>query len=212
MIFLTLEPLRAALLPEVLKLDVECFGGLWTMEGYQRELDSPNSHLLALTRSNSSVSASSHPNDCSLTEAAERYPEKLLGLGCLWSILEEAHLTILAVHPSCRRQGFGQALLHALLSIARRQGLERATLEVRVSNQSALSLYQKFGFREAGRRRRYYSDTGEDGSILWLGGLQQPEFEQSLGQWQQQIDAHISQRGWFMHRSLPIVASSALRQ
>ncbi len=208
MIFLTLEPLRAEFLPEVLELDLQCFGGLWTIEGYQRELDSPNSHLLALTCSTSST-ASSDTNNSLSTENTQRHPERLLGLGCLWSILEEAHLTILAVHPSYRRQGFGQALLHALLTIARQQGLERATLEVRVSNQSALSLYQKFGFHEAGRRRRYYSDTGEDGLILWLGGVQQPKFSQSLGQWQQQIDARLSQAGWFMHRSLPIAASSS---
>jgi ribosomal-protein-alanine N-acetyltransferase len=180
------------------------------MEGYQRELDSPNSHLLALTCFTSSTAASSSPNNSSSTENTQRHPERLLGLGCLWSILEEAHLTILAVHPCYRRQGFGQALLHALLTIAWQQGLERATLEVRVSNQSALSLYQKLGFREAGRRRRYYSDTGEDGIILWLGGLQQPEFAQSLVQWQQQIDARLSQLKWSIQRSLPIATSSSL--
>lgn len=209
MIFLTLASLQSKLLPQVLELDSQCFGGLWTMEGYQRELESPNSYLLALTCPISSASISSYTSSSSAVRNTQS-PERLLGLGCVWSILEEAHLTILAVHPSYRHQGFGQALLHALLTTAWQQGLERATLEVRVSNQSALSLYQKFGFREAGRRRRYYSDTGEDGLILWLGGLQQPEFEQQLGQWQQQIDALLSQAGWFMHRSLPITASSSL--
>jgi ribosomal-protein-alanine N-acetyltransferase len=58
---------------------------------------------------------------------------------------------------------------------------------VRASNQIALSLYQKFGFQEAGRRRRYYQDNGEDALILWRGGLQSPEFEQELNQWKQQI-------------------------
>lgn len=114
---------------------------------------------------------------------------------------------MLAVHPSYRRQGFGQVLLQALLTVAQQQGLERATLEVRASNQSALSLYQKFGFQEVGRRRRYYPDTGEDGLILWLNGLQQAEFVQKLRQWQQQSDARLVQAKWRLQRYLPKVAT-----
>lgn len=166
------EQLRA-----VLDLDQLCFGGLWTLEGYQRELDSPNSDLLGLFISSSP-------------------PVPLLGMGCLWAIVDEAHITILAVHPHYQRQGLGQVLLHSLLTSAGRRGLERATLEVRASNQPALSVYQKFGFKTAGRRRLYYQDTGEDALILWRGGLQHPEFAQTLANWQQQICDRLNAAGW----------------
>ncbi|WP_223257410.1 ribosomal protein S18-alanine N-acetyltransferase [Phormidesmis priestleyi] len=172
---LELRRLTSEFLPAVLALDQLCFGGLWTLEGYQRELESPNSDLLILV---------AHGSSC------------VLGLGCLWAILDEAHLTIVAVHPNYQRLGFGQAILLALLQSARQRGLERATLEVRISNQSALNLYQKFDFREAGRRKRYYPDTGEDASILWRGGLQHPNFPNLLTSWQTQICDRLHENNW----------------
>ncbi len=177
MIHLAACPLTPELLPAALELDQSCFGGLWTEAGYQREIESPNSELLVLVPPPS-------------------LPFPVLALGCLWAILEEAHITILAVHPSYQRQGLGQAMLWLLLYYACQRGLERATLEVRDSNRSARDLYQKFGFREAGRRRKYYADTGEDALILWQGGLHREPFQQALGQWQQQIDARLHQEGW----------------
>jgi len=196
---LKLKPLEAAMLAAARELDIQCLGGLWTLEGYQRELASPNSWLLSLT---------CHDNSCPQT-TSHQFPriqpppvERLVGLGCLWSVLEEAHITILAVHPEYQGQGFGQALLHALLIVAQQQRLEWATLEVRVSNQVALSLYQKFGFQEVGRRRRYYPDTGEDGLVLWRSGLQHGEFPEVLHQWQRQIEERLFQKGWVLANTL----------
>jgi ribosomal-protein-alanine N-acetyltransferase len=120
----------------------------------------------------------------------------LLGLGCYWAILEEAHITLLAIDPAYQRQGLGQALLYALMVSAQARRLERATLEVRVSNHSALSLYQKFDFREAGRRPRYYPDNGEDALILWRGGIQTPAFSERLTVWQQQVCDRLASAGW----------------
>ena len=64
------------------------------------------------------------------------------------------------------------------------------------SNQAALSLYQKFGFKEAGRRRKYYKDTGEDALILWRGGLQTLEFEETLAKCYQHIEQNLALGGW----------------
>lgn len=188
--FLQLQPLTADRLPAALELDQKCFGGLWTAEGYQRELDSPNSELLVF---------SAVPDDqTDSAKVASEYTlaHPLLGLGCYWAILEEAHITILAIEPSCHRQGLGQALLYALLASAHQRGLERATLEVRASNQAALSLYSKFGFQVAGQRRRYYQDTGEDALVLWRGGLQYPQFPQQIRDWYQQSNDRLQRAGW----------------
>ena len=143
------------LLPAVLELDQVCLGGLWTEAGYRREIDSPNSDLLALL-------ANDH----------------VIGLGCVWAILDEAHITTLAIHPDYHRRRLGQFLLIQLLLRAEQRALTHATLEVRTSNQRALSLYQKFGFHTAGRRKRYYKD-GEDALILWCK-LQTPDFQERL--------------------------------
>lgn len=175
------------MLNSVLELDQLCFGGLWTREGYQRELDSPNSVLLSLSQA---APLTACPGSLPLS------PTPLLAMSCVWAILAEAHITILAVHPDYRQQGLGQALLVALLQVAAARGLERATLEVRASNQAAGSLYQKFGFKVAGRRRRYYSDPPEDALILWRGGLQHPEFAQTLATWQQLVGDRLTAAGW----------------
>ena len=160
---LKIQSLTTDNLTELLELDKACFDGLWTMQGYLRELESPNSHFLGL------FSPFNH--------------SELLGMGCFWSILEEAHITILAVHPQYHGQGLGTALLYAILRSASDLGLERATLEVRDSNHVAISLYQKFGFKTAGKRRGYYKDNNEDALILWLSELQQPHFLKNLDQW-----------------------------
>ncbi|MDZ7959943.1 MAG: ribosomal protein S18-alanine N-acetyltransferase [Aulosira sp. DedQUE10] len=173
---LKLQSLTSDDLNAVLELDKACFGGLWTLEGYQRELDSPNSDLLGLF------------------SPVSRF--NLLGMGCFWSILEEAHITILAVHPQYHCQGIGQALLYSLLKTASDRGLERATLEVRASNLAAISLYQKFGFKTAGRRRRYYQDNGEDALILWLGDLQYPNFQTTLLQWETMVSDRLRKSSW----------------
>jgi ribosomal-protein-alanine N-acetyltransferase len=87
------------------------------------------------------------------------------GFVVYWVIADEMHLLNLAVHPAHRRQGISRALLTAALEKARGQGAVVVWLEVRPSNQAALTLYQSFGFEEVGIRPGYYSDNGEDALI-----------------------------------------------
>jgi ribosomal-protein-alanine N-acetyltransferase len=203
--FLELKPLTAEQLNAVVELDQLCFGGLWTRSGYERELDSPSSQLLVLEARrgekdsgflNRSSEVLTQNSVCENFQTAPTSQNTLVGLGCFWSILEEAHITILAVHPDYQRQGLGKFLLYALLRDAKRRQLEWATLEVKPSNQAALSLYQKFGFKEAGRRRKYYKDTGEDALILWRGGLQTLEFEETLAKCYQHLEQNLALGGW----------------
>jgi len=167
------------MLPQVLSLDRLCLGGLWSEAGYRREFDSPNSDLLALWY-----------QEDPMVQA------QLLGFVCLWAIVEEAHITLLAVHPRYRRQGMGQALLWAALQSAHDRGLERATLEVEADNLPAQQLYKKFGFREIGRRRNYYPKTGGDAIILWNNRLHKPDFATLLEKWYQTADAQLASAAW----------------
>lgn len=207
--FLEIKHLGAEHLNSAVELDRKSFGGLWTIEGYRRELDSPNSDLLGLWASatDAPVTERSHselesfdvftPQNGAATGAPPlQIPPTLIGLGCLWAILEEAHITLLAIDPRFQGQGLGQALLWALLKSANRRQLERATLEVRASNSVALSLYHKFGFKEAGRRKRYYADTGEDAAIMWRSGIEKTEFQQYLANEKVKICDRLFQKNW----------------
>jgi ribosomal-protein-alanine N-acetyltransferase len=190
--FLVIKPLKIDDLSNVLRLDKLCFGGLWTFDGYQREAESPNSDLLGLWIGEGELTEARKvlmevsPISC-LVPAV---PLSLIGVGCLWSILEEAHIILLAIDPNYQRQGLGKLLLLGLLHKARERGLERATLEVKASNIVAISLYQKFGFKEAGRRRAYYPD-GEDALILWRNGLHRDSFQEELESWWQEYQVDI---------------------
>ncbi len=157
---ITIQPICVDDIEEIVILDRLCFGGLWSIDSYRRELTNENSHFLGI---------SIDPN---LEPATAGW----IGFGCFWAILDEAHITLLGIHPDYQQQGLGQQLLGALLDKARSIEMARATLEVRASNAGAIHLYQKYGFQTVGRRKKYYQDTGEDGVIMWRGGLQHPNF------------------------------------
>lgn len=91
----------------------------------------------------------------------------VVGYAGLWKILDEGHITNIAVHPQYRSTGIGSLLLERLISVAREAGIVALTLEVRRSNLMAQALYQKYGFTVAGARKRYYADNNEDALIMW---------------------------------------------
>jgi ribosomal-protein-alanine N-acetyltransferase len=93
-------------------------------------------------------------------------PWETWGYIVFWVVADEMHLLNLAVHPGRRRRGVARALLAEALDQARGRGAGVAWLEVRPSNAPALNLYESFGFKEVGRRPRYYDDTGEDAILL----------------------------------------------
>jgi [ribosomal protein S18]-alanine N-acetyltransferase len=157
---LTIKPISVDEIESIVILDRLCFGGLWSIDSYRRELTNDNSHFLGI----------------SIDRTLEPETSGIIGFGCFWAILDEAHITLLGVHPQYQRQGLGTLLLTALLDKARSIEMARATLEVRASNQGAIDLYERFGFQTVGRRKKYYQDTGEDGIIMWRGGLQHPNF------------------------------------
>jgi ribosomal-protein-alanine N-acetyltransferase len=93
--------------------------------------------------------------------------DELAAMACGWLVLDELHITLVAVEPERRRLGLGRLVLGALLGEAEQQGARHATLEVADNNHAACALYKAAGFREAGRRRGYYRN-GEDALIQWL--------------------------------------------
>jgi ribosomal-protein-alanine N-acetyltransferase len=93
---------------------------------------------------------------------------KLVGYGGVWLVIDEAHVTTVAVDPVQQRQGIGIRLVVALLEKAKAHGMECATLEVRAGNTAAIELYKKLGFVVAATRKAYYPDNREDAIVMWL--------------------------------------------
>jgi ribosomal-protein-alanine N-acetyltransferase len=86
----------------------------------------------------------------------------------MWIILDEAHITNIAVHPVYRGKKVGLRLMQNMMGAAKMFGAKSMTLEVRPSNTVARNLYAKLGFQEHGIRKRYYSDNDEDAIIMWV--------------------------------------------
>jgi len=103
-----------------------------------------------------------------------RAGDRVVGFAGVWLMVDEAHVTTFGVHPDWRRQGIGRQLLLNLVELSRAIGARRMTLEVRASNEAAQALYSGFGFDEAGRRPRYYTDDGEDALVMSTPDLDDP--------------------------------------
>ncbi len=104
----------------------------------------------------------------------------IIGFAGLWLMVDEAHVTTIAMHPDFRRLGLGELLLVSLIDISYEIGAKWVTLEVRVSNYTAQNLYRKYGFREEGLRHRYYSDNNEDALIMWTEEIHAPSYKEKF--------------------------------
>ncbi len=91
----------------------------------------------------------------------------IVGYCGMWMLFDEAHITNIAVRPELLGQGYGKLMLAASMRTAVNSSAKRMTLEVRENNLVAKRMYASFDFVQAGRRRGYYQDTGEDALILW---------------------------------------------
>lgn len=100
---------------------------------------------------------------------------RVIGFAGVWLKLEEAHLMTLAVSESERRMGAGELLMKQLIALSGNSGCMYMELECRESNTAAQRLYKKLGFIRVGRRKGYYSDTGEDALVMALLALPHDE-------------------------------------
>ena len=94
-----------------------------------------------------------------------------------WHILEEAHITNIAVSADYRRKHIGEALLKTVIDECYKNGVKYITLEVRASNKAAIGLYEKYGFKSLGLRKGYYQDNNEDALIMWTENIFYDKFK-----------------------------------
>jgi len=133
-------------LDDVTALEKLCFSLPWSKEMFADELKSNLAHYLV-----------------AIDEVG-----RVVGYVGMWKILDEGHITNVAVSPKYRLQGIGERLICELINISKRLELSMLTLEVRESNITAQRLYSKYLFKQVGIRKKYYSDTNEDALIMTL--------------------------------------------
>jgi len=95
----------------------------------------------------------------------------LAGYAGTWHVLDEAHITNIAVAKQYRRKKYGQAILKRIIDDCIKEKIKYITLEVRVSNEAAIGLYSKYGFKSFGTRKKYYQDNNEDALIMWTENI-----------------------------------------
>ncbi|MDP4181054.1 MAG: ribosomal protein S18-alanine N-acetyltransferase [Bacillota bacterium] len=96
-----------------------------------------------------------------------KFEGKVVGYGGMWKVFNEGHITNIAVHPEFRGIRIGSGILEYMIHSSIKLGIDKMTLEVRKGNIAAQKLYIKYGFVNAGSRKSYYADNGEDAIIMW---------------------------------------------
>ncbi|MGH2470386.1 MAG: ribosomal protein S18-alanine N-acetyltransferase, partial [Chloroflexota bacterium] len=178
-------------IPEVIQIERESFTLPWPANAYRRELqDNRTAHYVVVRKSGvAPPSSSPPPRDhrglfsflsrqfepaASTLRAGE--PPGIYAYAGLWLMVDEAHITTIAVRASSRGRGLGELTLAGLIDISLEVGARLMTLEVRISNTVAQNLYLKYGFKQSGLRRRYYSDNSEDALIMTAEAINAPIF------------------------------------
>ena len=117
--------------------------------------------------------------------------QEIVAYGGIWAILEDAHVTTIAVHPDFRGRSLGEMMLVKLLREAIERGASWITLEARESNTVAQNLYRKYGFTVVATRRAYYSDNGENAVVMWAGNLRGDLYRSRLESLERDLTARI---------------------
>lgn len=138
------RPMAAGDVDRVTAIEQASFTSPWKADTFQSLLDRPGVELWVL----------------------DDPDEGVVAYAVLWCILDQGELANLAVVEEQRGRGHGRHLLRKVLEVARANGVESLFLEVRVSNEGAISLYRSFGFTDVGRRKKYYDKPVEDALVM----------------------------------------------
>jgi ribosomal-protein-alanine N-acetyltransferase len=191
-VYYFVEPMRESDLHRIQEIERQSFSTPWSAATYLRELRATEQCRYLVARSSlhrprllpaenpqrRGWLAGLLPGIFGPSVAASPYP--VVGYGGVWLALDEGHITTIASAPEARGRGIGELVLNGLIDAAGDLGARMLTLEVRVSNTVAQSLYLKYGFETRGTRRHYYTDNNEDALIMWAGPLDTPTYQHRL--------------------------------
>jgi len=146
---LRFEPLQESQIPAILAIEARTNSAPWSERSFRNELDHNRGiFLVAILKG------------------------EVVGYGGVWLVIDEAHITTVAVAAEHQRQGIGERLMVNLLQEAKERGMLCSTLEVRAGNEPAIKLYEKLGYGISARRKGYYPDNREDAIVMWMYNLQ----------------------------------------
>ncbi|HSH24435.1 MAG TPA: ribosomal protein S18-alanine N-acetyltransferase [Massilibacterium sp.] len=133
-------------IPSILEVEHASFSIPWTEEAFRNELTLNKFAVYLVVEMN----------------------QKVIGYAGMWVIIDESHITNIAILPEYRGEGLGNLLFAEMIQLAQTLGAKTMTLEVRVSNDVAIQLYRKYGFQDGGIRKGYYTDNHEDALVMWV--------------------------------------------
>lgn len=142
----------------VSRLERRCYTLPWSSSAYVTEVGNPSAYYTVATELDGTV----------------------IGYAGMWVIMDESHITTIAVDPVKRGRKIGERLLLDLLEEGMARGADRATLEVRERNTVAHNLYLKYAFEDVAVRKNYYSDNSENAIIMWANDLFSPAYQAML--------------------------------
>ena len=141
---LIIEQMKENDIDGVFEVEKNCFEDYWSKDSFKKELSNNLAKYLVAKVDN-----------------------KVVGYVGIWFVVDEGHITNVAVHEGYRGQKIGDQLIKELVQVCKDNKIVSMTLEVRASNVVAQNLYRKYGFKMAGIRKEYYSNNKEDAIIMW---------------------------------------------
>jgi ribosomal-protein-alanine N-acetyltransferase len=198
--------------PEVMAIERESFTAPWPASAYRRELSEnrmahyfvlrltpppevPNVLAAPVLPGRRNFLGTLLPRVLRHDEPASPQRITLAGYAGLWLMVDEAHITTIGVRPRFRGRGYGELLLVTLTEAALDINARWLTLEVRISNAAAQNLYRKYGFHDAGTRKRYYTDNNEDALIMWTDELHSHAFQERYQRLKERLMARLESAG-----------------
>ncbi len=173
---LRISPMTAADIRTVMRIEALSFSTSWPPSAFTSELSDNKLAYYFVGRVGDAPS------------------EPIVAYGGLWVILEDSHITTVAVHPDWRGRSYGEEIFVHLLHEAIARGASWITLEARESNTIAQSLYRKYGFTIVSTRRAYYSDNGENAVVMWAGNLRGDMYRARLAQLESELTERMANR------------------
>lgn len=155
---------------QIMKIESVSFGNFhWTPESFAAEIE----------------------NDIGNYFTAEDKKGEVIGYCGFWLIVDEAHITTIAVHPDLKKQGLGEKLLQKMIEVGYEKNAKWFTLEVRASNITAQNLYYKYNFKSLGLRRKYYQDNEEDALVMWTESIWNDSFKEHFNKMKTNLEQKI---------------------
>ena len=141
---LVIEEMKVDDIDGVFEVEKSCFEDYWSKDSFKKELSNNLAKYLVA-----------------------KVDKKVVGYVGIWFVVDEGHITNVAVHEDYRGKKIGDKLINELVQVCKDNKIVSMTLEVRASNKIAQNLYRKYGFKMAGIRKEYYSNNKEDAIIMW---------------------------------------------